>query len=565
MTSAYAQIDILDGLRYRVVFGPDFRYFRNGLYNDGQSTVRGGSAYASMRDRRDFSWTVDNLLYYDKTFGKHAVGATLLQSASSWNTETATIVGEGIALSSMKWYALTKKDVPSLTDWATGLTERQMMSYLVRLNYGFADKYLLTASGRWDGASQLAEGHKWSFFPSLALAWRIEQESFMQNISWIDQLKLRFGYGTTGNAAVNPYSTKGRMTATVYPYGNALETAYTLYDPVVGANNLLANQLLGWEKTAQFNIGINFSIYRGRLSGDIDVYTSKTTDLLLEMSLPSLSGYSRTLSNIGETRNRGIDLTLNSINVMVRNFKWTTGLTFTWQKDEIISLMNGKEDMIDRSWFIGESLSSYYGYEGLGLWQDTPEDHAAMDKFNANGHNFKPGMNRPKDQNNDDRITPNDDQVVIGNRTPNMVIGMTNQFSYKNWDLSIFITGRMKYIAQAGQSLTGMYGNEFVRDYWTPSNTGARFQMPIHNEAGGDPYWQANGWEDNSYLKIRNISLAYRLPKNIVNALKINNVRIYGQVINPGMLWSNVKYWDADVNNSLYFNRSWVIGLNVGF
>jgi TonB-linked SusC/RagA family outer membrane protein len=567
MASGFAQINIIDGLRYRVVFGPDFRYFHNGLYNDALSTVRGGSAYASLRQRRDFSWTVDNLLYYDKTFGQHAVGATLLQTASAWNTESSTIAGEGIAMPNMRWHALTKKDIPALDDWATSLNERQLMSYMARINYTFADKYLLTASGRWDGASQLAEGHKWSFFPSVALAWRMEQESFLKGITWIDQLKLRLGYGVTGNAAIDPYSTKGRLTASVYPYGTSLESGYATYDPSIAANNQLANNLLGWEKTAQFNVGIDFSIYRGRLAGGIDVYTSSTTDLLLTMPLPPTMGYAQTLANIGKTKNRGIDLTLNSVNIRTSDFRWTTNLTFTWQKDEIVSLVNDVDDIFgsninNDSWFIGESISTYYNYENLGIWQDTPEDLAEMAKFNANGRNFKPGMSRPKDQNDDYEINPNDDQVIIGNRNPQMVMGMTNQFTYKNWDLSIFMTGRMKYHAQTGQALTAMYGNEWVRDYWTPYNMGARFQMPIFDQAGGDAFFHR--YEDNSYIKVRNISLGYRLPQKVVDAMKISNVRVYAQVINPGMLWSNVKFWDADNGNSLHFNRSFVIGLNVG-
>ena len=554
LSSLFAEITIFKGLRYRMNFGPDFRSYRNGIYNDGKSITRGGSSYASYSGDRDFSWTLDNLIYYDKKIDKHSFGATFLQTASKWNHESYSMSAQGIALPSMKWYAMGS--VSSLDSWGTGLIENQLSSYMGRINYSFNEKYLLTASGRWDGASQLAEGYKWAFFPSLALGWRMEQEKFMKNISWIDQLKLRLGYGVTGNSAVDPYTTKGAITLVQQPFGSSIVSGYT-------TTTDLSNLGLGWEKTAQYNFGLDFSFLKGRLNGNIDIYKSSTKDLIMTMALPSVTGYTSTLANVGETKNNGIDLTLNSVNVQNKDWYWETNLNLSWQKDAIVSLMNGKEDMVADGWFIGYPIGVIYDYERIGIWQDTPEDLSEMAKFNANGHNFTPGSVRVKDQDGNYQITPNDDRVIIGNTRPNWIIGLNNNFKFKNWDFSLFITGRLKCLRSVGEALTSMYGDQRVVDYWTPDNIDAEYQKPIRDEAGGDPYAMTY-YKDDSYLKIRNVSLGYSFSKSNLSQLEVNNLRLYLQVKDPGMLWSNNSYLDSEYG-TLYYNRGIVFGVNIGF
>lgn len=554
LSNLYAEIEIIKGLRYRMSFGPDYRSYRRGIYNDGKSITRGGSSYASYSGDKDFSWTLDNLIYYDKNIGKHTFGITFLQTASKWKHETYSMAAQGIALPSMQWYAMGS--VPELDSWETGLTERQLASYMGRINYSFNERYLLTASGRWDGASQLAEGHKWAFFPSLALGWRMEQENFMKNVHWIDQLKLRVGYGVTGNSAVDPYTTKGAIDLVQQPFGATIVPGYT-------TTTSLSNLALGWEKTTQYNAGIDFSFFKGRLNGNVDIYRSNTGDLLMTMAVPSVTGYTTTLANVGETKNRGIDLTLNSINIRNKDWFWETNLNIGWQKDEIVSLMNGKEDMIADGWFIGKPIDVFYDYKRQGLWQDTPEDQAEMAKFNANGHHFTPGSVRVEDQNGDYQITPNYDRVIIGNSRPRWIVGLNNDVKYKNWDFSLFITGRLQYLRSVGEGLTCMYGDQRVLDYWTPENPNAEYQKPIRDEAGGDPYAMTY-YKDDSYLKIRNISVGYSFAKSLVNKLKISNLRLYIQVKDPGMLWSNNSFLDSEYG-TLYYNRGTVLGLNVGF
>jgi hypothetical protein len=331
--------------------------------------------------------------------------------------------------------------------------------------------------------------------------------------------------------------------------------------------------LLGWEKTTQYNLAVDFAFLKGRVNGTLEAYKSNTNDLLLSVAIPTVSGYSTTIANIGETSNRGLDITINSVIIEKRGFSWNINATAAWQKDQIESLMNGKEDMVADGWFIGESIGVLYNYEKLGIWQDTPEDQEEMALFNSafmpdgitpkTKHSFAPGMTRVKDQNGDFQITANDDRVIIGNTRPRWTIGLSNNFSYKGVELSAFLTGRLNYDAGVGEGLTGMYGDQRKLDYWTPDNTDAEYQRPFMNEAGGDTY-SGTYYRDNSYVKIRNISLGYQLPSKVLNRVNINSLKVYAQVQNAGMLWSQIKFRDAEYGG-LYYNRGLVFGISVGF
>lgn len=573
MGSFYSELDFgsifmpLKGLKYRLNFGPDFRHWREGVYIDKSSVNRlGGTSFARLRNQRDFSWTIDNMITYNKEVGRHNVGVTLLQTASSWNIESSSMEGQNIAKPSFLWNAFGSLDVAS-TDTRVGigsdLTERQLTSYMGRVNYAFDNKYLLTVSGRWDGASQLSEGHKWTFFPSAALGWRMDQEAFMQNASWVDQLKLRLGFGSTGNSSVSPYGTLGAIQSFFVPFGGSGNTqAYATNEPNYTRDQIaMPNKELGWEITTQYNFGIDFSFMHGRVGGTIDLYKSKTEDLIMRMNIPIVTGYPFTYANVGETKNQGIDISLNTVNVKTNDFEWTSNINAAWQKDEIELLAYGKNDMIDNTWFIGESISVIYGIEGDGLWQASEE--AEMAKFNENGHKFKAGMAKPVDQ-NDDYVIDAEDRVIIGNRNPRWTVGLTNTFNYKGVELSCMIYGRLGYqVATGGEQQLGRYNQRKI-DYWTPDNTNADYQMPIYNQAGGDPYAGVLGYRSGSFLKIRNISLGYNFPNSLTSKLGIGSLKVYAQAKNPGMLYSKIDWLDMDLGGSTY-NRGFVFGLNVGF
>lgn len=572
MGSFYGQIDFgkiiepLQGLMYKMQFGPDFRYSRTGMFLDASSATRKGSNnFARRNDNRHFTWTLDNMLLYNRIFGDHTVGVTLLHSATKYNAESSGMSAERIYMPSFLWNNLGDIDVTNTDNKAsmsTGFSQNTLLSYMARFNYAFKDRYLLTVSGRYDGASVLAEGNKWCFFPSMAIGWRMEQENFLKDVNWLDQLKLRFGVGTTGNSSVSAYGTLGTIQSFYMPFSTGNERILITNEPYyTNSQTMLANKSLGWEKTTQYNLGIDFSFLRGRINGSLDLYTSKTKDLLLRQSLPSLTGYPAMMDNIGSTKNKGFDLTLNVIPVRVADFEWSSTINAAYQKDEIVELANGKEDDIANSWFIGESIAVFYGYQNDGIWQES--DAAEMAKFNENGHKFTVGSVKPVDQDGNYKINE-EDRVILGNRNPRWTLGWSNTFSWKGLELTLDLFGRFKYmISTGGEGQFGMYAQREI-DYWTPDNTGAEWQKPVYSTAGGDSYSSLLGFKDASFIKIRNLSLGYRLNKATCKKIGIQGAKFYVQGRNLGMLYSSVDFMDLDTG-ATYFNRGFTVGLQLDF
>ena len=563
--SLYGQVDfgaihpVLKGLKYRMNFGPDFSSYQNGIYIDALSSASSGTSSASLQKSQTFSYTIDNLLYYDKIVNKHSFGLTLLQSATKFVADpVSTIVGTGVPFASQRWNTLNQTVIPAANLSVTrnaDLIERQLVSYMARLNYAFDDRYLLTVSARQDGASQFAPGNKYSLFPSAAVAWRINNENFMRSINWINDLKLRLGAGVTGNSAVDAYTTKGAITPLFYPFGNAI-TAGSL------PSSIFANQELGWEKTTQYNLGLDFSIFNRRISGALDVYTSNTEDLLMSRNIPTVTGFTSTLQNIGQTANRGIDISISTTNINTKDFQWTTTLNASWQKDRIVSLANGKQDMINDTLFIGQPIGVIYGIESNGLWHIS--DSAEYKKFNANGSTFSPGNVRPVDQNGDNKIDANNDRLIIGNTRPRWVVGLTNAVSYKNFELSIFLYGRLNYWFNTGGEAQVARASTRLINYYTANNTNAEYQKPIYSTGTGDLYSASLGFRQASFIKIRNISLSYNLPAKALKAMTMSSLRLYLQIANPGMLYSKIEFMDMDVA-SFTNNRGFTFGINAAF
>jgi TonB-linked SusC/RagA family outer membrane protein len=498
---------------------------------------------------------LDNLLFYDKTIGDHNLGVTLLASQTYYKMDMDSITGNGVPLASSLWNALTSGTVTGALSTKSNLTEMQLLSYMGRINYAYKDRYLLTVSARQDGSSVLSAGHKFSWFPSAALAWRISKEGFMK-AAWVDELKLRVGAGVTGNSAVQPYSTQGATTSLFYPFLST-NTAGSI------PNAILANKNVGWEKTTQYNVGVDYHLFNSRVSGSVDVYTSTTKDLLMSRSIPTVTGYTSTLDNIGETANKGVDVSLTTVNIRQGKFIWSTTITAAWQKDHIVKLSNGTQPDINNGWFPGQPLSVIYGYKAIGLWQAS--DKSAMQSFNANGNAFTPGSIRVQDVNGDNKIDPNNDRRIIGWTRPRWILGMTNTVTYKEWELSFFIYSKLHYMyAYGGEVEAGRYFNRQI-NYYTENNHNAQFQKPIFNAGGaaGDSYYASLGYLKASFIKVRNASLAYNFNKSVTRNWA-TNLRAYFQVQNPGMLYSQIKFLDMDVVGPTW-NRGFTFGINASF
>lgn len=567
--SFYSELNFGKGFKYRMNFGPDFRNYRMGNFQDKNSTLRGGGAatsthYARFQQEQRVAWTLDNLLYYDKTFDKHALNVTLLQSTTYDRQENSDMTAQNLPYTSQLWYNLQSNSDGKLQGYSTGFSKRALLSYMARVNYSLADKYLLTVAGRWDGASQLAAGHKWDFFPSLALGWKINEEEFMRDIKWISQLKARVGYGVTGNSAIDPYMTQGVLTQLPVTFYTTSMIGFIPSDPAASDPARMPNQVLGWEKTAQVNIGVDYGFFNNRLRGYIDYYQSHTTDLIMDRAIPSVNGYTKMYYNIGETKNRGIDFTLSSTNINNKNFKWDTDLSLSYNKDRVTQTSIGADMLVSGvtgNLLIGQPIQNYYDYKKIGIWQTA--DAAEMKKYNDNGEKYVAGDIRVQDVNGDYKISPNDDRVVIGSRFPRWTGGITNTFNYKGVELSFFLYGRFNFWVEGGAvDMQGRFQSRKV-DYWTPDNPTNAYPRANYGNGGAPQYYSAMNYQKGDFIKMRNVSLGYNIPSNFTRKYHVNNLKVYAQVLNP-YLWTKNGFIDTDVNSSIT-SRSFVVGLNASF
>lgn len=541
--SYYAEISFLKSLKYRINVGIDYKHWRRGEYQAALSSDRDGSSdYANYDQDQNFNWVVENLLYYNKTIGKHSFGLTLMQSASATRWERSWINAQNLPFESQLWYNIGTTREGNPNSFGSGYRRTQIMSYMGRLNYSLMDKYLFTATLRRDGASVFHPNNRWDNFPSFAFAWKANQESFLNNIEAISQLKLRVGYGTTGQSATPPYETKGSIAQTIYDFGGT---------PARGFRNELAEtKEVGWEKTISLNFGVDFGFFRNRISGTIDIYRNNTYDLLLDRATPSPTGFDKVRANIGKSRNEGFEITLNTINLNTPGgFKWATDFMFSKNKEKILELYGDKQDDIGNRWFIGYPVNIYYDYEKVGIWQLGEKDSIEMALYNSKGGNFRPGDIKIADQNHD-TIINEEDKVVLGSALPKWVAGITNSFSYKGFELSFFIyfrIGQGIYNRALAPTLAGRYTERDV-NYWTPTNPTNEYPRPdrfLQFPEYGESLW----YTEASFVKVRNITLAYNLPKSLLSKVKINNMNIYVQAINP-FIFTKYPLVDPEVQGS---------------
>lgn len=555
--SYYLEITPINGLTFRSNLGIDSRTKQDYEFYSAETTERQfGSSYAKNSVTKYSMLTWENYITYQKDFGKkHSLGVTLLQSIQQDVTESNTASTEGLAADILKYYDLAAGSI--VDGIGSGYTKWNMASFMGRVNYNYLGRYLLTVSARYDGSSRLADGHKWVVFPSAALAWRISDEAFAKDLTWLDNLKLRAGYGKTGNSSVDPYQTRGTLSKAYYVFNNGK-------NEVLGyAPKGMANKLLTWETTEQLNLGLDFSFLRNRINGSIDLYVQNTSDLLLDRQLPVVSGFSNIISNIGRTRNKGIEISLNTRNVVTKNFEWSTDWTFTSSREKIVELYNGKVDDPGSGWFIGEPIDVYYNYKKVGIWQDTPEDWAEMEKFNANGSNFKPGTIRLWD-NGDYKITE-EDKMILGTKRPKFVASMVNTFRYKDFDFSLFLYGSYGGLLKNDISVMEKPGraNSIKLDYWTPTNPTNAYPRPSVDMERPD-YISTTYYEKADFIRVKNITLGYTLPKSLTSKWLIERLRFYVTANNPFIItnFSGIDPEGATGNTSPSYS-SWMFGLNL--
>ncbi len=526
--SVYAEANIIEGLKYRVNFGPDFTLARRGVFVGAQTNARkGGDPQAWNENRFGFNWTLENIVNYTKSFnGKHNLNVTLLHSIQRDNFERYRTDVQGIPSETQQFYNLGAASSVQAT--ASELVQWTINSYMARVNYDFNDKYLLTATLRRDGSSRFGENTKYGNFPGIALGWNVNNEPFLKTVGWIDLLKVRAGYGSVGNQAVTPYQTQGLLGRTSYAWGS---TGAFGYRP-----STIGNPDLRWETSATTNIGLDFSFWRGRLQGSLELYQTNTTALLLADQLPGSTGFNAVTRNVGETRNRGIELGFTTYNInSPSGFKWSTDFQFMKNTEAIVSLYNGKVDDVGNGWFIGRPLSTVFDYKKLGIWQTTEADVAKSFASEA-------GQIKIQDTNGDGRINA-DDRVIIGSDVPDFSAGITNRFSFKGFDLSFFFFGRFGNLIRSDfhrdrNALAGRY-QQIKVDYWTPNNPTNEFPRPKSNQEF-PVYNSTISFFDGTFVKLRNINFGYTFSPAIARKLGIESLRLYSSIQQP-FIWSKYR------------------------
>ncbi|HEX8349223.1 MAG TPA: SusC/RagA family TonB-linked outer membrane protein, partial [Hymenobacter sp.] len=520
--SIYGEWKILDGLKYRVNFGPDFTNQRFGRFTGMYTNARRlGAPTARTEYGQRFNYTVENILTYNKKFGGvHNLGLTGLHSVQRDNYETAFIDVNGVSAEPQAFYNLGQ--AASFNAPGTDLQTWTLQSFMGRINYDFKEKYLLTLTGRYDGSSRFGANNKYGFFPSVAVGWNAGDEEFFKALTWLDQLKIRGSYGSIGNTGIAPYQTQSLLGRTSYAFGTVPAYGYRV--------GTLANDNLKWETTSTGNIGIDFSLWQGRVYGSAEVYQADTRNLLLYNQLPISNGFDRVLQNVGHTRNRGFEVTLTTVNVAVPGgFNWSTDLQFTRNREAIIELFNGKSDDVGNLRFIGQPLQVAYDYEKIGIWQLGEEDA-------ARAFGQRVGQIKIKDQNGDGKIDAVNDRIILGSTIPKWSGGITNRLAFKGFDLSFFIYARIGNTIRsdfhlANNSLAGRYNNLDI-NYWTPTNPSNDFPRP--NKDQEFPIYNSTlQYFDGSFVKVRNINFGYNFSPGLVQAMKLSSLRLFTSIQQP--------------------------------
>jgi TonB-dependent starch-binding outer membrane protein SusC len=555
--SAFAEVDIWKGLKYRLNVGLDYSQEEGAQFRGTDTYFRPGLGnIASVRNSVATSYTLENLLTYDRVIAsKHRVSATALYSIQEDKWHTTGVSKEGITSDFVQFYNLGLSSTDPAASLTGGETTATILSYMLRANYIYDDKYMITVTGRRDGSSRLGVGNKWKSYPAISTGWNISNESFMKKIDLVSNLKLRAGWGITSNQSVDAYSTLGGVSnlnsglgAVIpirYNFGTTSRTGFSV-TKIVDPN-------LDWEYTRTANIGLDFGVFRNRITGAVEWYKTKTTKLLYGVSLPPTSGLTEPyLTNIGNVANRGMEFSISSENVKSnKGLNWSTDLNFFFNRNKLVKLNGAITQVINNQLFVGESLTAIWDYRKLGIWQLDEAEEAA--KFGA-----LPGQIKLEDNNGlgaDGKLTgmPDgkldvNDKTVIGDAQAKIQGGITNRFTYKSFDFSFVVYGRFggKLISQIHQPQAGYVTmldgrrNQLAVNYWTPTNPSNDFPsiaQPYVPAATSDA-WTTLGYFDASFVKVRSINLGYNLKSAWAKHIKAKSIRVYATAQNPFILFS---------------------------
>ena len=613
----YLQIKPTSWLSLKTTFSPNYVNERTGQYT-ASSCERVETSTHAEYTRKDWTW--DNQIDVNKTFGDHSLSGMALFSMTSTDRTYSqigrTTTDEAALMTGTEWYNLYAGAINN-EGTGTAYYENKMISYALRLNYSYKGKYMFTGTVRTDGSSKFLKDYRWGWFPSAALAWRISEENFMKKIDWVDNLKLRLSYGVTGNnKGCANYNSVGVSGPDIYAFGSAVANGF--YPSGV------INAGLQWEKSHEVNLGLDFAFLRNRINGTIDVYSKESTDLLYSRDLPLVSGGGSVYDNVGKVQNRGIEIALNTINVQTKDWNWTTSFNFARNINKVKTI-NGEDKIISssnpitQSLFVGSSVNNIYLYNWTGVVTDrmitVPNNQASVDNGFTAGekvrscdyyhkvYGWSEGMPIVEDVDGNGVIDA-DDKKVLGSQDPSWTGNISSTLSWKNWDFSFSIYTKQNFTVYSN-TLADTYDfnyrgwNKINMDYYIPAGTlincdgvnengtyinpvyqeqthYGSFPMPnasISNNGMGKAYekgvYNALAVDHVSYWKVKNITLGYTFPKNLLNSWGCQSLRLYVNITNP-FVWTDYKGFDpewagADMKNDAPSTVTYQIGASIKF
>jgi TonB-linked SusC/RagA family outer membrane protein len=560
------QIPWIKGLSYRINNGYNVKYFK-----DFNSSIYGGgqTGSANKANAYQFEQTLDHIVTYTRQFDTHSINATLVYGYNKVDYERTGAIGTGYSDLTLSYNNLALAAVPKIESSAW---KEASLYQMARLAYNYAGKYLLTATLRRDGYSGFSKNNKTALFPSVGLGWILSEEKFMEEVSFLNHLKLRGSWGTNGNKA-SRYSSLAVVTA-----GGSSNYVFSDGSPTYIGRGVtsLANNDLKWEKTEGINLGVDFGFLNNRINGNVDYYNSTTKDLLWNMVLPQTSGFSSVTTNIGEIKNTGIEFYLQGNPIKTHDFTWDIGFTFSQNKNKIVTLLgedndgDGKEDdLIASNLFIGKSIGAIYDYRVNGIWQVNDENMPS---------NFAPGSYRVIDLNDDNLINSENDREILGYKEPAYRFGIQNTFKYKRFALMFFINSIQGgkdgykainhpagYIGTKGNATNANWFDFY--DYWSPTRPDAKFATPWSTSPVSG---SARLYQQRNFVRLQDISLSYSLYPKLLKAIGMEDLKVYisGKNLLTFTDWDG---WDPETGQGITFSnaypvmKSFCVGLDLSF
>jgi TonB-linked SusC/RagA family outer membrane protein len=533
LADVYAQLNLGKGLTFKSRFGAVYLSNRRDEFKN-QTIARTGIPSGQNWNSQHLNILNENILNYNQTFGdKHHVNLMAGFTVQDQKGKSSYISGTNFA----------NDLVPTLNAagaWTgnTTMSENTLLSYLGRVQYAFADKYLLSAGLRTDGSSRFGENTKWGLFPSVSAGWRIDQEEFLKSVEPINRLKLRTSWGKTGNNNIGDYAAIPTLSQTVYNTGMNEKVTIGMYP------SNIASPDLSWETTTTFDVGADIGLWDNRLSLSVDYYNSQTSNLLLNVPIPLFTGFSSELRNIGKVENKGWEFEINTVNIDHGGFRWTSNLNLSLNQNKVVSMGDNDAPIIEAEPFIttvGKPIGSYYAYKQIGVYKNQAE----VDADPAARAGTRPGDIKIENTDTDDEITP-DDRQIFGSNIPKYHFGFSNQFTYKGIDLGILLTGvggNQIFNTVARQQSRQFYSQYQHYSHWvnrwrSPEDPGDGMTPRASDKVTGmGAEWTSADFYNGAYIRLKNITLGYTLPPAFIRKLHLSNLRIY-------VTADNVYLWD---------------------